>query len=208
MKYRIKSWEQLCSAGRYDENFKSIESPTDVGTFNEKMRYLCGTELKENKCQSIWDVTEMRDWWISPWMIEEVPETTKDETMKTIEEKIEVMQAYKEGKRIESQPIESDNWVVNNSPRWNWAAMEYRVTANSAQLTLTELIEQGALFLYHPEGDRFTISEIADNCIICVGRSLTSSASAKTLTVTAMINRGYTWSDATGVKRTFYRLEA
>lgn len=45
----------------------------------------------------------------------------------TIEEKIAVMQAYADGKKIEYKLKTKDNWCINPNPDWNWGACEYRV---------------------------------------------------------------------------------
>lgn len=47
--------------------------------------------------------------------------------MSTTEEKIKVMQAFIEGKPIESKPYRSKHWGLNNDPIWCWWSMEYRV---------------------------------------------------------------------------------
>lgn len=45
--------------------------------------------------------------------------------MKTIQEKIAIMQAFAEGKTIQCKYI--DNWVDIPHPRWNWDYFDYRV---------------------------------------------------------------------------------
>lgn len=48
--------------------------------------------------------------------------------MKTIDEMIEVMQAYKDGKTIEFTDFYyDDNWKEIDSPYWNWRLFDYRV---------------------------------------------------------------------------------
>ena len=50
--------------------------------------------------------------------------------MKTTEEKIAVMAAYKEGKKIERQVIGEQYWMVWNireEPHWNWELCDYRI---------------------------------------------------------------------------------
>lgn len=48
--------------------------------------------------------------------------------MKTIQEQIAVMQAYAEGKQIESKSRNNGYWVdVESEPNWNWHCFDYRV---------------------------------------------------------------------------------
>ena len=44
-----------------------------------------------------------------------------------IDYQISVMQAFKAGSTIESTPKENAYWTVNDSPKWNWAEVNYRV---------------------------------------------------------------------------------
>lgn len=46
--------------------------------------------------------------------------------MSTTAEKIEVMQAYERGEKIESS-TPSGIWVPVGSPCWNWYAFDYRI---------------------------------------------------------------------------------
>jgi len=46
----------------------------------------------------------------------------------SLEDKIKVMQAFADGKTIESKRDFCQlNWVVNLSPRWNWEVEQYRI---------------------------------------------------------------------------------
>lgn len=49
--------------------------------------------------------------------------------MKTTKEKIEVMQAFEEGKKVERKPITgyAIGWTRSESPQWDWAYYDYRV---------------------------------------------------------------------------------
>lgn len=47
--------------------------------------------------------------------------------MKTIQEKIAVMQAFAEGKEIEVQVEGGSEWVEATNPEWNWMIFDYRV---------------------------------------------------------------------------------
>lgn len=47
--------------------------------------------------------------------------------MMTIDEIIEVLKAYKEGKTIQSNTNTPDVWVDNNKPIWDFERIKYRV---------------------------------------------------------------------------------
>lgn len=55
--------------------------------------------------------------------------------MKTIEEKISVMQAFAEGKEIERiiKSIGGLCWVLDPTPSWNWYSFDYRVKEEPKQ---------------------------------------------------------------------------
>ena len=62
--------------------------------------------------------------------------------MKTLKEKIEVMQAFLDGKAIERGSISSSAWCPTDDPQWNWTAFDYRISPAKAEdkfLTLEEL---------------------------------------------------------------------
>jgi len=48
---------------------------------------------------------------------------TREQTI----EAIRVMQAYVDGKEVESKHITSHNWVLDKTPRWNWDNFDYRI---------------------------------------------------------------------------------
>lgn len=52
---------------------------------------------------------------------------TKATITKTINQQIEVMKAFSEGKRIEFKTWGSDSWELTDVPVFNWAACDYRV---------------------------------------------------------------------------------
>jgi len=45
----------------------------------------------------------------------------------TTKEMIAVMQAYEEGKKIQTRMIGKDGWWNNESPSWDWNHHEYRI---------------------------------------------------------------------------------
>lgn len=50
--------------------------------------------------------------------------------MKTTKEKIEIMQAYEDGREIEYQNlslVENFPWITTTSPNWNWNTIDYRI---------------------------------------------------------------------------------
>lgn len=47
--------------------------------------------------------------------------------MKTIEEKIAVMQAFADGREIEVKVEGGSEWVKASAPEWNWLLFDYRV---------------------------------------------------------------------------------
>jgi len=48
-------------------------------------------------------------------------------TREQTKEAIRVMQAYVDGKEVESKHITSHNWVLDKTPRWNWDNFDYRI---------------------------------------------------------------------------------
>ena len=55
----------------------------------------------------------------------------------TNEGKVSVMQAFLEGKRVQSKPHDMDKWTFIVTPVWNWADFDYRIKP----LTLEEEAE-------------------------------------------------------------------
>ena len=48
--------------------------------------------------------------------------------MKTTEEKITVMEAYKQGKKIECFSNDGwDDWIIKSEPSWDWLHNDYRI---------------------------------------------------------------------------------
>lgn len=45
----------------------------------------------------------------------------------TTQEKIEVMKAYAEGKKIQSYDLEKKEWIDCHNPTWNWLGFDYRI---------------------------------------------------------------------------------
>lgn len=51
-----------------------------------------------------------------------------------IDEMIEVLQAYKEGKEIELFDVTANEWIVITNPLWNFKDCDYRVKKNPTRL--------------------------------------------------------------------------
>ena len=49
------------------------------------------------------------------------------ETIKSVQDKINVMQAFIEGKEIESRHVGLCEWAYSPSPLWQWGIYEYRI---------------------------------------------------------------------------------
>lgn len=59
--------------------------------------------------------------------------------MKTIEEKIAVMQAFANGKEIEITPRTSNpNWITDPEPLWDWRTCDYRVKEKYVPFTFED----------------------------------------------------------------------
>jgi hypothetical protein len=59
--------------------------------------------------------------------------------MNTTKEKIEVMQAFDEGKTIEFKWTEGDEWItlIINNPHWNWDKNNYRIKPEPKKRLMT-----------------------------------------------------------------------
>lgn len=53
--------------------------------------------------------------------------------MKTIEERIAVMQAFVDGRQIEYYHTTKKSWIETSDPSWNWSLTDYRVKEESKQ---------------------------------------------------------------------------
>ena len=67
-----------------------------------------------------------------------------------LEDMIEVMQAFKDGKKIESKIVFGTVWYEENSPTWNWDKYDYRIKSKEKEseemmthLQLAELLAKG-----------------------------------------------------------------
>ena len=62
--------------------------------------------------------------------------------MKTLDEQIAVMTAYKNGARVERRPKETTIWLHCNKPSWDWEHVDYRVV-NTPIMLAVQLTHEG-----------------------------------------------------------------
>lgn len=78
--------------------------------------------------------------------------------MKKIEEKITIMQAYVDGKKIETKFVGGTNWEEVTSPAWDWVSFDYRIK-QAVPRAWEEFCEQ-----YEEVDDEYYISAIGKVC--------------------------------------------
>lgn len=61
--------------------------------------------------------------------------------MKTIDEMLEVMQAFKDGKEIECKSILQNEWLPAVGPLWNWCDCDYRVKSEPKYVPYNSVTE-------------------------------------------------------------------
>lgn len=54
--------------------------------------------------------------------------------MKTLDEKIAVMTAYKNGARIEACANNTSIWLLSDEPTWDWYSCDYRVAIHTPKV--------------------------------------------------------------------------
>lgn len=59
--------------------------------------------------------------------------------MKTLDEMIEVMQAFKNGQPIECKLLCQPNWQDTTDPRWNWRDFDYRIAVRKPSIDWTAI---------------------------------------------------------------------
>lgn len=69
--------------------------------------------------------------------------------MSTLTEKINVMQAYGEGKKIEAMHLRGGEWRAVDCPTWDWYNYDYRIKV--------EILELHAV--YNLRGERVMVSD-------------------------------------------------
>lgn len=91
--------------------------------------------------------------------------------MKNTQEKIAIMQAFIEGKKIEACAVGTDNWVPAGAPIWDWLSRDYRIknTPKLRPYTFEELLAEMAkgkiAVKMKSEGINhiYTITQVEDN---------------------------------------------
>ena len=78
-----------------------------------------------------------------------------DKAMTITEEMIKVMQAYVDGKKIESRKFNSSNWceIEDGCPSWSWGTYDYRVKPTGAFATPDEGLVGGMIFNIDTDSD-------------------------------------------------------
>lgn len=90
----------------------------------------------------------------------------------TIDEKIEILQAYKDGKEIEAKTKRQDenSWVKVEEPIWNFSSYDYRVKKNPTNHEVTNKLLEEANKLFEDAFGVKNYFRIDDsNCPICYG---------------------------------------
>lgn len=60
---------------------------------------------------------------------------------------IEVMQAYVDGKEIQLRANPHNEWLLTNSPLWDWAAWEYRIKPAPKIIYVNEYVDYVSAYL-------------------------------------------------------------
>lgn len=78
--------------------------------------------------------------------------------MKTTKEKIAVMQAFEDGKKIEYATLSCNDWEFNDSPKWDWFRCDYRIAAEpKLRPWKPEEVPVGALYRYKSRRDERSV---------------------------------------------------
>lgn len=56
--------------------------------------------------------------------------------MKSLAEKIAVMQAAERGEQIESKYKYTSEWFLNSNPSWDWIGLDYRVAPRTMEIVV------------------------------------------------------------------------
>ena len=76
--------------------------------------------------------------------------------MKTIDEMIAVMTAYKNGAEIEVERTDKNDWTLNTFPSWNWKDYNYRIKEQKKTVTIEKWLIKSE-----------TIDSIKDYYFVC-----------------------------------------
>lgn len=56
----------------------------------------------------------------------------------TIQEKIDAMTAFRDGKEIEFRIIDSGKWIESREPNWDFTSFEYRIKPEPRRIWINE----------------------------------------------------------------------
>lgn len=73
--------------------------------------------------------------------------------MKTIQEKIAVMQHFANGGEVECADKGRNEWCAINTPMWNWGELDYRIKAKTKQVKMLCWTNGKRLVWYSQEHD-------------------------------------------------------
>lgn len=81
--------------------------------------------------------------------------------MKTTQEKIAVMQAFADGKKVECKPHYARSWHVNVEYNWDWEGCDYRIAPEpKLRPWKPEEVPVGALVKTKDTGSRWVLAGI------------------------------------------------
>jgi len=112
--------------------------------------------------------------------------------MKTLKEKIEVMQAFLDGKAIERGSISSSAWCPTDDPQWNWTAFDYRISPAKAEDEFLTLEELPNIFYVRNNASTETIQIVT---IFQDGKFGTSRTPLNICEIRDWHNCGWDWSE-------------
>ena len=112
-KYRLKKWK---------ESLLEVDYMTSVMQAYKEGKIIEFKPINESKWLEL--IPHCSPSWAWSFYNYRIKQTKK---MESIDYQISVMQAFKSGNTIESTPKEYTYWTVNDSPKWNWADVNYRV---------------------------------------------------------------------------------
>lgn len=87
----------------------------------------------------------------------------------TTKEKITVMQAFEDGRTIQSRPVRSFVWCDDFNPAWSWATFDYRIKPEPEVVYI----------LYNLNGDRIATRSTEESAVAAVEVGWCGSCSYK-----------------------------
>jgi hypothetical protein len=83
-----------------------------------------------------------------------------------LERMMNVMKSYKEGKKVQIQPIldyDNEPWVDCKEPKWDWANYDYRIKPDAEKIKKILESRQPETLVYI----KMKIEELGDSGILC-----------------------------------------